>query len=122
MGGFIYIFTRSHESKGRRGSLGRHCLAGVLLATCLTTTPTLAQTRAVEKTNPQPHHAVSTSASPPAAPAPLAGLPNVPTAKTTSDTLDVPPLTRAATRLRIEEMSPVRWLANYGIVSVGQLE
>ena len=55
----------------------------------------------------------------------LVGVLNIPTANTTPSTPgtpNVPPLTRAATRLRIEEMSPVRWLANYGIVSIGQRE
>ena len=35
---------------------------------------------------------------------------------------DTPPLTRAAARLRIEQMSPVRWLSRYGAVSIGQSE
>jgi len=29
-----------------------------------------------------------------------------------------PPLTRAATQLRIDEMSPTRWLSRYGHVSI----
>ncbi len=35
---------------------------------------------------------------------------------------DLPPLTRAAARLKIEQMSPVRWLSHYGAVSVSQSE
>jgi hypothetical protein len=33
---------------------------------------------------------------------------------------EAPPLTRAATQRRIEEMSPARWLARYGHVSIDQ--
>ena len=33
--------------------------------------------------------------------------------------LDDPPLTRAATQLHIDEMSPTRWLARFGNVSIG---
>lgn len=40
------------------------------------------------------------------------------TAPSTND----PPLTRAATQRRIDEMSPTRWLSRYGSVSIGQRE
>jgi hypothetical protein len=119
MGGFINSSTGCHVSRWQRALLGRHGLAGVLLATCLTATPTLAQTPTVENPDSQTHHAVSTSPSPPAAPARFAGVSSTPPANTAPD---VPPLTRAAARVRIEEMSPIRWLANYGNVSIGQRE
>lgn len=40
----------------------------------------------------------------------------------TAPSADDPPLTRAATQLRIDEMSPTRWLSRYGNVSIGQRE
>jgi len=38
--------------------------------------------------------------------------------KRTATTTDAPPLTRAAAQRRIERMSPTRWLARYGEVSI----
>ncbi len=108
MGGFDNISKRGHV------------IAAAVLATCLAATSALAETPALERANTQPHHAVSTSPNPPAALAFLDG--TAPNFSPVSSAPNLPPLTRAATRLRIEEMSPVQWLAQYGNVSIGQRE
>jgi hypothetical protein len=104
-------------------NISRRSLGGVavLLATCLCATSAMAETPADETVQAPLHHAVSTSPNPPAALAPIAGSP-AGQSPVLSAAPELPPLTRAAARLRIEEMSPVRWLAHYGNVSIGQRE
>jgi len=102
-------------------SMRRPGIAAALLAGWLCATSALAQTPADETAEVRLHRAVSTSPNPPAAFAPEAGSP----ASQSPDHSVAPeplPLTRAAARLRIEEMSPVRWLAHYGNVSIAQRE
>lgn len=41
---------------------------------------------------------------------------------TATRSVNGPPLTRAASQLRIKEMSPTRWLAQFGNVSIGPLD
>ena len=54
---------------------------------------------------------VSTSPAPPAAPGPATRWP-------TTSRIDTPPLTRAAERQRVEQISPVSWLSRFGEVRV----
>jgi hypothetical protein len=106
-------------SDRRLDRLGRYWLAGFLLAAGLSAAPALAQSPDPAVIAQQPHHAVSTS---PSGDDASTTLDPSASRKTANATPDRPPLTRAATRLRIEEMSPLRWLAHYGDVSIGHRE
>jgi len=94
-------------------------LAGLVLVIGFCATPALARTPAGESAEAQPQAVVSTS---PAAPT-VSGTPGDELGPFDGNTApEAPPLTRAATKQRIAEMSPLRWLAHYGVVSIGQLE
>lgn len=63
-----------------------------------------------------PAHPIVSMALAEGAPSGQPGTPSVPSPS------ELPPLTRAAERLKIERMSPVRWMSRYGEVSVSQTE
>jgi hypothetical protein len=90
---------------------GRRWLVAALLIGLASTVPSFADTPEIE-----PDRSVSTS--PTAATA--AGSSTAESSASTPSS--APPLTRAATRRRIDEMSPAGWLSQFGRVSIGRRE
>ena len=116
MGAFANIPDSTRRPFGRRGL--RSLLSGIVLIGLMSAVPIFAEseTDATESDRRiEPNRSVSTS--------PMLALfkpdssrSHLPAAPST----DGPPLTRAAAQLRIDEMSPVRWLSRFGSVSIGQ--
>ena len=115
MGAFNNVSTHSERTHRRSG---QHSLANTLAGLALISLLLLvgAVQSFAEPDEAPLDHPVSTS------PTDLAnagsGDRQLETAPATND----PPLTRAATQRRIDEMSPTRWLSRYGSVSIGQRE
>ena len=115
MGAFTNISNQPDRTQCR---FGRHSLANTLAGVALISLLLLigALQSSAETGEVPPDHPVSTS------PTDLtkvgSGDGPLQTAPSTND----PPLTRAATQLRIDEMSPTLWLSRYGSVSIGELE
>ena len=85
-------------------------LAGILLFTSISAAPSFAGTDTLHPDHPD--RSVSTS------PAELTKRGSADAQPADDLRADDPPLTRAATQLRIDEMSPTRWLSRYGSVSI----
>lgn len=115
VGAFTNISNQPDRTQYR---VGRHSpantLAGVALISLLLLTGA-AQSFA-ETSEVSPDHPVSTS------PTDLTKAGGVDKTLESAPSTNDPPLTRAATQRRIDEMSPTRWLSRYGSVSIGQRE
>ncbi len=85
-------------------------LAGILLFTSISAAPSFAGTGTLHPAHPD--RSVSTS------PAELTRRGSADAPPAGDLWANDPPLTRAATQLRIDEMSPTRWLSEYGSVSI----
>jgi hypothetical protein len=90
-----------------RRSLRRFGLAAAVLIVLASAAPSVANTEEIP-----PDRSVSTS--PTGLPGPGSANVGPPAALASDD----PPLTRAATQQRIEEMSPIHWLSRFGKVSI----
>ena len=115
MGAFNNISDQPDRTQYR---FGRHSLANTLAGVALISLLLLigsVQSSAETGEDP-PDHPVSTS------PTDLTKAGSGDGPLETAPSTDDPPLTRAATQRRIDEMSPTRWLARYGSVSIGQRE
>jgi hypothetical protein len=108
MGGYSNILDRA------LGRFERHRLASILAGIALIALVGAAESLATESDAiPSNRSVVSTS------PTDLAEAASTVTRPATVRALDGPPLTRAATQLRIDQMSPTRWLSGFGNVSIG---
>ena len=109
MGVIANIFSWRHC--GLRGHGLASILAGSVLIALLYATSSIAETGEGD-----PGRSVETSPTDLAKRASVdAGLPAIISA-------DDQPLTRAASKLRIDEISPTRWLSRFGRVSIGRRE
>jgi hypothetical protein len=96
------------------GGFERHRLASVLAGIALITLMGAAESLATESDAiPSNRSVVSTS------PTDFAERTSTVARPAAVRPLDDPPLTRAATQLRIDQMSPTRWLSGFGNVSIG---
>jgi hypothetical protein len=112
-GGFNNDSTPPNRTQCR---FGRQSLANTLAGLALITLLGAAIQSSADTGEVPPDHPVSTS------PTDLAKAGSADTKPETASSTDDPPLTRAATQRRIDEMSPTRWLSRYGSVSIGQRE
>jgi hypothetical protein len=113
MGGFNNISDWAQRCFGRHrlGSRLAGMMAGIVLIALMSAAQDFAETDEIH-----PDRSVSTS------PTELAERGSAHAQPMTTLSSDDPPLTRAATQLRIDEMSPARWLSRFGSVSIGQRE
>ena len=109
MGVFDNILNRT------QGHFGRHGLASILVGVVLIALIGAASSFA-ETGEGVPESSVSTS------PTDLAKRDSVDAKPRAALSTDGPPLTRAASKLRIDEMSPTRWLSRFGRVSIDHRE
>lgn len=115
MGVFNNISGRPDRTQHR---FGPHSLANTLARVALISLLLLtgAALSFAETGEVPPDHPVSTS------PSDLTKAGSVDKTLESAPSTNDPPLTRAATQRRIDEMSPTRWLSRYGSVSIGQRE
>ena len=109
MGVFTNISDRTRRRFGRHGLAS--ILAAIVLIALMGAAASFADTGEIHPDGP-----VSTS------PADLVKQGSAETRPAAAIATDDPPLTRAATQLRIDEMSPARWLSQFGSVSIGHRE
>lgn len=101
----------------------RSCFVGIVvgiivmvLISLLGASPGFAESGPSDPARSEPDRSVSTS--------PTASTTNASPTATDSGLIvhDAPPLTRAATKRRIDEMSPMQWLSHFGAVSIAGRE
>lgn len=90
---------------------GRRWLAAALLIALVSTVPSFADTPEIER-----DRSVSTS------PMTASAVASASAESSASTPSSAPPLTRAATQRRIDEMSPAGWLSQFGRISIGRRE
>jgi len=108
MGGYTNILDRT------RRSFERHSLTGILAGIAL-----IALTGAAGSLAGEADEILSNRSVVSTSPTDLVEPGSTDAQPTTAGSTDDPPLTRAATKLRIDEMSPTRWLSQFGNVSIG---